>query len=317
MIDVPGTNGHIRKQLVNEGSGQTLVPHNARVRFTLTVSVPPSSENEESVIIDPSHEGSLTIHYHRSTALAKALRTMKKGEISVFLVDPIPAISSYEHIVQFHLYVLGWTLLDDISEAKDGGIMKETLQPGDSSCMFTPDYESKVAILLRDLKKSDSDRKEISFEIGDGTVSDPIEKAVQTMKVNEVCHVRIREERAGEESNEQQTVSVSKEEEEYQIQLVSHERVLVLGVKDPQQRLDEATRRKDNGNTLMQSGQHTRALKKYLRGLEFLADDRGWDGSQLASRRTLQAMLCNNIALIHFKRGEWKDVNVYCNKSLQ
>ena len=285
--DVPGTDNGVRKTITTPGEGP-VITIKGKVRLLYT-----TDETGEAGFTDAANPHVLLMWEKRNTGLVRAIRTMKaKEKATIFMTPPWSGTADDK---TYRVEVLFWTNVDDISENNDGAITKEKMVEGDPTDRFTPDYESVIS--------ADIDGVRRDFSMGDESVPLMLEVGISKMKRGETAVVRVR----------------GPPWVQYEVVLHGHTRVDPLTI-DGMPKIAEALKRKNEGNALLKEGLVDRALRKYLRALDFVATERGMVTTEEKELRIkTKALIHNNIALLHMGLASpaWPECIDQCTKSME
>eukprot|EP00760_Papus_ankaliazontas_P035162 PhM_4_TR7645/c0_g1_i1/m.45093/K09571/FKBP4_5; FK506-binding protein 4/5 len=281
---VAGTAGLLKKSVHRQGPDRRLAPPNANMTIVATELAPngrPVSQDRGAPIHFVLGKGQVPY------VLEKVAASMCRDEQCTVFEEDVP---------RYDVELVSWTVTDDVSAARDGSILKERIEVGDEFDYYTPDYESTVTMDIEGRESAAGEpflkKSGLTFTIGDGTVPASLEVAICRMRRKEVSRVTV-----------SAAAAKSVGDVVYDVTLHSYSRV------DPwtsPSTMEEALKRKEEGNVLFKAGENLRALRKYKRGLEFAAaGDRTGDDTP---RKTLTAQLYNNITLLSFQVEDWAEV---------
>jgi len=211
----------------------------------------------------------------------------------------------------------------DVSDAKDGGIMKTITEEAPEGAAGPPPPGSVVTAhytgtLAADGSKFDSSRdrdKPFEFTIGEGQVIKGWDEGFGSMKVGEKATLLIRsdygygEEGMGEKIPKDSNLI-------FDVELLGFaEKEKDKWMMSPEERLEKATELKEKGTQEFTSGNHPAAADLYKKAAN-LVDDEIDDNSELLPDKEKEIFVkCwGNAAMCYVKASAWSDVIQCCNK---
>ncbi|XP_028759704.1 70 kDa peptidyl-prolyl isomerase isoform X2 [Neltuma alba] len=219
-------------------------------------------------------------------ALAKAVKTMKKGEKVLLTVKPqyafgengrpasgdegaVPPNSS----VQINLELLSWKTVTDIT--KDKKVLKKTLKEGEK--YERPNDGSVVRVRLIGklqngtvfTKKGYDEEQPFEFKVDEEQVIEGLDQAVKNMKKGEIAWVTIQPEYAfGASGSPQELAAVPPNSTVYyEVELISFEKEKESWELNTTEKIDAAGRKKEEGNVYFKAGKYDRASKRYKKAM--------------------------------------------------
>ncbi|MED6113764.1 70 kDa peptidyl-prolyl isomerase [Stylosanthes scabra] len=269
-------------------------------------------------------------------ALAKAVKTMKKGEKVILTVKPEYAFgengrpaSGDEGAVppnaslQIDLELVSWKSVSDIT--KDKKVLKKTLKEGEGYERPNEGAVVQVKLIgkLQDgtvfVKKGHDDEQPFEFKIDEEQVIDGLDKAVMNMKKGEVALVTIHPEYAfGPSGSTQELATVPP------ISTVYYEVELVSFVKEKEswdlntpEKIEAAGKKKEEGNALFKAGKYERASKRYEKAIRYIEYDSSFSDEEKQKTKVLK-ITCNlNNAACKLKLKDYKQAEKLCTKVLE
>lgn len=218
---------------------------------------------------------------------------------------------------------------EDISKARDKGIIKRTREAGEGF-----DHPNDGGIVTVDLvgiqvdtKRIFDRRNDLTFVLGEGSdLSIPrgVELALQKIKKSEKAHITLAPAygfgRAGcpqfgipastaEGSNGNTLV--------YDIHLKSFERAKESWQLDGEQKLEQAKLFKDKGTLFFKDGKYDMASNKYNKIIEMLEHEISLKDGKEAERKALLQAGRLNLSMCCLKQSQWIEARNLCDKVLE
>ncbi|KAJ6674734.1 PEPTIDYL-PROLYL CIS-TRANS ISOMERASE [Salix viminalis] len=258
-------------------------------------------------------------------ALAKAVKTMKRGEKVLLTVKPqygfgengkravgdegaVPPNATLE----ITLELLSWKTVSDVT--KDKKVMKKTLKEGEG--YERPDDGTVVQVKLIGkledgtifVKKGHEEEPPFEFKIDEEQVIDGLDRAVKTMKKGEVALVTIQPEYAFGRSESQQdlaTVPVNATVY-YEVEMISFTKEKESWDMNTQEKIEAAGKKKEEGNAWFKAGKYERASRRYEKAAKFIEYD-----SSFTDEEKQQSKACK------LKLKDYKEAEKLCSKVLE
>ncbi|KAH9679940.1 peptidylprolyl isomerase [Citrus sinensis] len=260
-------------------------------------------------------------------ALAKAVKTMKKGEKVLLTVKPQyafgkngrPATGDEDAVpsnanLHITLELVSWKTVSDIT--KDKKVLKKILKEGDG-------YENQMMVQwfkLHDgtvfVKKGHDEEPLFEFKIDEEQVIDGLDRAVKTLKKGEVALVTIEPEYAfGSCSSEKELAIVPANSTLfYEVELVSFIKEKESWDMNTQEKIEAAGKKKEEGNVLFKAGKYERASKRYEKAVNYIGYDSSFSDEEKQQAKVLK-ITCNlNNAACKLKLKEYKQAEKLCSK---
>ncbi|ELP93488.1 FK506-binding protein, putative [Entamoeba invadens IP1] len=158
-------------------------------------------------------------------------------------------------------------------------------------------------------------KNDFKFVIGDlPVICDGFEKGVESMKLNEVCSFTLKAEDAfGDEGDKTRNIP-PKAEVSFKVTLKSMESVPSPYTIAPENIVKHAEQKKIQGNELVKRKMQKRALRCYLRGLEYLDNDYRIPDDQKEASKKIQLILYSNVSAMYLHLKQYDSVIEYCDK---
>ncbi|KAM4127665.1 hypothetical protein ACJW30_02G107000 [Castanea mollissima] len=250
-------------------------------------------------------------------ALAKAVKTMKKGEKVLLSVKPQYAFGEMgrpgSHDVGvvppnatllITLELVSWKVVSDIT--KDKKVQKKIVKEGEG-------YEHpNDGAILHDgtiFTKKGHDKEPFEFKVDEEQVIDRLDRAVKNMKKGDIAFVTIQPEYAFGQSETQQELAIvpSNSTVYYEVELLSFEK----------EKIEAAGKKKEEGNALFKVGKYERASKRYEKAVRFIEYDSSFSDVEKQQAKVLK-ITCNlNNAACQLKLKDYKQAEKLCTKVLE
>ncbi|CAL5214060.1 unnamed protein product [Lathyrus oleraceus] len=292
---------------------------------------------EDGTIISKSDGVEFTVQEgYFCPALAKAVKTMKKGEKVLLNVKPeyafggsgkpssgddgaVPPNAS----LQIDLELVSWKSISDIT--MDGKVLKKILKEGEGYERPNDGAVVQVKLIgkLQDgtvfLKKGHDDDQPFEFKIDEEQVIDGLDRAVKNMKQGEVALVVIQPEYAfGSSASPQELATVPPNSTVYYaVELVSFVKEKESWDMNTQEKIEAAGKKKEEGNALFKAGKYERASKRYEKAIKYIEYDSAFIDEEKQKAKLLK-ITCNlNNAACKLKFKDYKQTEKLCTKVLE
>ncbi|OIW19154.1 hypothetical protein TanjilG_21010 [Lupinus angustifolius] len=292
---------------------------------------------EDGTVISKSDGVEFTVEQgYFCSAMAKAVKTMKKGEKAFLTVKPQYAFgengrpaSGDEGAVppsaslQIELELVSWKTVSDIT--KDKKVLKKTLKEGEGYERPNDGAVAQVKLIgkLTDgtifLKKGYDDEQPLEFKIDEEQVIDGLDRAVKNMKKGEIALVIIQPEYAfGPSGSPQELATVPPNATVYyEVELLSFVKEKESWDLNTQEKIEAAGKKKEEGNALFKSGKYERASKRYEKAIKLIEYDSSFSDEEKQKSKVLK-ITCNlNNAACKLKLKNYKDAEKLCSKVLE
>ncbi|KAJ6873742.1 hypothetical protein NC651_032554 [Populus alba x Populus x berolinensis] len=269
-------------------------------------------------------------------ALAKAVKTMKKGEKVLLTVKPqygfgengrtaagdegaVPPNATLEIMLE----LLSWKTVSDVM--KDKKVMKKILKEGEG--YERPDDGTVVQVKLIGkledgtifVKKGHEEEPPFEFKIDEEQVIDGLDRAVKTMKKGEVALVTIQPEYAFGRSESQQdlaTVPVNATVH-YEVEMISFTKEKESWDMNTQEKIEAAGKKKEEGNAWFKAGKYERASRRYEKAAKFIEYDTSFTDEEKQQSKVLKISCKLNNAACKLKLKDYKEAEKLCSKVLE
>ncbi|XWS35213.1 hypothetical protein CRYUN_Cryun21dG0106800 [Craigia yunnanensis] len=239
-------------------------------------------------------------------ALAKAVKTMKKGEKVLLTVKPQyafgedvrPAVGSECAVppnVTLHitLELVFWKSVSDVT--KDRKVLKKILKEGEG-------YDRP------------NDGIVVQEQVIDG-----LDKAVKTTKKGKHALITIQPEYAFGSSESQQELAVvpANSTVYYEVEMVSFVKEKESWDLNTQEKIEAAGKKKEEGNSLFKACKYERASKRYEKAVKFIEYDSFFSDEEKQQTKLLKVTCNLNNAACKLKLKDYKQPEKLCTKVLE
>ncbi|XP_059632083.1 peptidyl-prolyl cis-trans isomerase FKBP62-like [Cornus florida] len=269
-------------------------------------------------------------------ALSKAVKTMKKGERALLTVKPQygfgekgkPSIGDECAVppnatIQIILELVSWKTVSEITNDKK--VLKKILKEGEG--YERPNDGAVVQVKLIGklqngtifMKKGHDDEEPFEFKVDEEQVIDGLDRAVKTMKKQEIALVMIQPEYAFGPSEAAQELAVVPANSTiyYEVELVSFVKEKESWDMNTQEKIEAAGKKKEEGNALFKSGKYERASKRYEKAVNFIEYDSSFSEEEKQQAKVLKVTCNLNTAACKLKLKDYKQAEKLCTKVLE
>lgn len=292
---------------------------------------------EDGTVISKSDGVEFTVEEgYFCPALAKAVKTMKKGEKVLLNVKPQyafgesgrPALGDEGAVppnayLQLDLELVSWKTVSDIT--KDRKVLKKTLKEGEGYERPNDGAVVQVKLIgkLQDgtvfVKKGYVDEQPFEFKIDEEQVIDGLDQAVKNMKKGEIALLIIQPEYAfGPSGSSQELANVPPNSTVYyEVELLSFVKEKESWDLNTQEKIEAAGKKKEEGNAFFKVGKYERASKRYEKAIKFVEYDSSFSDEEKQQTKALK-ITCNlNNAACKLKLKDYKQAEKMCTKVLE
>ncbi|XP_010482107.1 PREDICTED: peptidyl-prolyl cis-trans isomerase FKBP65 [Camelina sativa] len=293
---------------------------------------------EDGTIVGKSDGVEFTVKEgHLCPALAKAVKTMKRGEKVLLTVKPQygfgeigrPAFDGFQAAIppnatlQIDLELVSWKIVVEVTDDKK--VIKKILKEGEGYERPNEGAVVKLKLIgkLQDgtvfLKKGHDEEEPFEFKTDEEQVIEGFEKAVMGMKKGEVAFIMISPEYAfgSSESKQELAVIPPNSTVSYEVELVSFIKEKESWDMDTKEKIEAAGKKKEEGNVLFKNGKYARASKRYERGVRYIEYDSAFDEEDKKKAKALK-IACNlNNAACKLKLKDYKEAAKLSTKVLE
>ncbi|KAJ7557778.1 hypothetical protein O6H91_04G009500 [Diphasiastrum complanatum] len=269
-------------------------------------------------------------------AISKALKTMKKGEKVILDVKPKYGFgeqgresSGEEGAVPpnaslfIDLELISWKKVEEVTADKK--VIKKVLsegegyeKPNDGSAVKIK-YEAKTEDGTLFERKGHDDDDPFEFTTDEEQVIEGLDKAVGTMKKGEIALITIAPEYGFGKAATQRDLAIVPPNSalHYTVELVSFVKEKESWDMDTDEKLQFASKKKEDGNSLFKVGKYARAAKKYEKAAKLVEYDSTFNDDQKKHGKILKVSCNLNNAASLLKLKEYKEAIKLCSKVLE
>ncbi|PKA60932.1 Peptidyl-prolyl cis-trans isomerase FKBP62 [Apostasia shenzhenica] len=324
--------GGIFKKILKEGEkwenpkdrDEVLVKYEARLEDGLVIS---TSEAAEFTV----QEG------YFCPALAKAVKTMKKDEKVLLTVKPQYAFGEKGRpasgkegaappnaTLLIELELISWKSVTEIGE-DDKKVLKKILKEGEGYEKPNDGATVKVKLTGKLLDgtifvQKGSDEELFEFKTDEEQVIEGLDRAILSMKKGEFAIVTIPPEHAfgSIESKQDLTVVVPPNSTVvYEVELVSFVKEKESWDMNNAEKIEAASRKKEEGNALFKLSKYLRASKRYEKGFKLIEYDSSFSEEEKKQSKVLKVTCNLNNAACKLKLKDYKQAEILCTKVLE
>ncbi|KAK8541610.1 hypothetical protein V6N13_137789 [Hibiscus sabdariffa] len=270
-------------------------------------------------------------------ALARAVKTMKKGEKVLLTVKPqygfgekgkpatgaegaVPANAT----LLITLELVSWKTVTEVTDDKK--VIKKILKEGEGYERPNEGAVVQVKLVgkLQDgtifLKKGQNEGEELfEFKTDEEQVIDGLDRALMTMKKGEVALLTVAPEYAFGSSESQQELALVPPNSTvyYEVELVSFVKEKESWDLNTQEKIETAGKKKEEGNVLFKVGKYVRASKRYEKAVKYIEYDTSFGEEEKKQTRALKVACNLNNAACKLKLKDYKQAEKLCTKVLE
>ncbi|KAG4137829.1 hypothetical protein ERO13_D07G096100v2 [Gossypium hirsutum] len=270
-------------------------------------------------------------------ALARAVKTMKKGEKVLLTVRPQygfgekgkPATGAEGAVppnatLLITLELVSWKTVTEVTDDKK--VIKKILKEGEGYERPNEGAVVQVKLIgqLQDgtifLKKGHNEGEELfEFKTDEEQVIEGLDRAVLNMKKGEVALLTIAPEYAFGSSESKQELAVVPPNSTvyYEVELVSFVKEKESWDLNTQEKIEAAGKKKEEGNVLFKAGKYVRASKTYEKAVKYIDYDTSFSEEEKKQSKALKVACNLNDAACKLKLKDYKQAEKLCTKVLE
>ncbi|XP_042006210.1 peptidyl-prolyl cis-trans isomerase FKBP62-like isoform X2 [Salvia splendens] len=272
---------------------------------------------------------------HFCPALTKALKTMKRGERVSLVVQPQYAFGQKGHSSNNELPVIPpdsilsifvklLSLKPVIDVTGDLKVKKKVLKEGEGT--VTANDGATVTIrytaMLEDgtvfERKGFGDEQPLQFITDEEQVIAGLDRAVSTMKKHELSLITISPEYGFGNTEVKMEFSLVQPSSTilYEVEMLDFIREKAPWEMSTPERIEAATRKKEEGNQLFKIGKYQRAAKKYEKAVDYVSQDEPYTDGDEKIIKPLTISCWSNGAACCLKLNNFREAIDLCSKIL-
>lgn len=274
---------------------------------------------------------------HFCPAVAKAVKTMKKGEKVLLTVKPQygfgekgkPASGDEGAVppnatLQITLELVSWKTVSEVTDDKK--VIKKILKEGEGYERPNEGAVVEVKLIgkLQDgtvfVKKGHDDCEELfKFKIDEEQVVDGLDKAVMNMKKGEVALLTVAPEYAFGSSESKQDLAVVPPSSTvyYEVELVSFVKDKESWDMNTEEKIEAAGKKKEEGNVIFKAGKYAKASKRYEKAVKYIEYDTSFSEDEKKQAKALKVACNLNDAACKLKLKDYNQAEKLCTKVLE
>lgn len=274
---------------------------------------------------------------HFCPAVAKAVKTMKKGEKVLLTVKPQygfgekgkPASGDEGAVppnatLQITLELVSWKTVSEVTDDKK--VIKKILKEGEGYERPNEGAVVEVKLIgkLQDgtvfVKKGHDDSEELfKFKIDEEQVVDGLDKAVMNMKKGEVALLTVAPEYAFGSSESKQDLAVVPPSSTvyYEVELVSFVKDKESWDMNTEEKIEAAGKKKEEGNVIFRAGKYAKASKRYEKAVKYIEYDTSFSEDEKKQAKALKVACNLNDAACKLKLKDYNQAEKLCTKVLE
>ncbi|KAK3405892.1 hypothetical protein EUGRSUZ_K02110 [Eucalyptus grandis] len=274
---------------------------------------------------------------HFCPAVAKAVKTMKKGEKVLLTVKPQygfgekgkPASGDEGAVppnatLQITLELVSWKTVSEVTDDKK--VIKKILKEGEGYERPNEGAVVEVKLIgkLQDgtvfVKKGHDDSEELfKFKIDEEQVVDGLDKAVMNMKKGEVALLTVAPEYAFGSSESKQDLAVVPPSSTvyYEVELVSFVKDKESWDMNTEEKIEAAGKKKEEGNVIFKAGKYAKASKRYEKAVKYIEYDTSFSEDEKKQAKALKVACNLNDAACKLKLKDYNQAEKLCTKVLE
>ncbi|KAE8699558.1 70 kDa peptidyl-prolyl isomerase [Hibiscus syriacus] len=262
---------------------------------------------------------------HFCPALAKAVKTMKKGrrmkgKPAAGVEGAVPPNAT----LQITLELISWKTVTEVTDDKK--VIKKILKEGEGYERPNEGSVLEVKLIgkLQDgtvfLKKGQAEGEELfKFKTDEEQVIDGLDKAVMTMKKGEVAQLTIAPEYAFGSSESKQELAVVPPNSTvyYEVEMVSFIKDKESWDMNTTEKIEAAGEKKEEGNVFFKAGKYLKASKRYEKAVKYIDYDTSFSEEEKKLSKALKVACNLNDAACKLKLKDYKQAEKLCTKVLE
>lgn len=324
-IDIsPNNDGAVLKEIVREGQGNEhpCAGDTVNVHYVGTLldgTKFDSSRDREEEFTFQLGKGNVIKGWDIGVA------TMKKGELAVLTCKPEYAYGTAgsppkipgDATLKFEVELISWEG-EDISKAKDGGIIRSSVKAGEGYSQPNDDAQVEVHLIGR-FNGQVFDERDVRFILGEGDeigIPCGVEQALKKFKKDERSLLKLKSAYGfGNKGNEHFNIP-GNAELEYDVLLKSFEKARESWEMDSDEKIEQSQIKKEKGTKFFKEGKYDKAVKQYKKIIDYLESENA-EGETAEKVKSLILAAHLNTSMCNLKLQKYAEAQKNCDKALE
>lgn len=273
---------------------------------------------------------------HFCPAIAKAVKTMKRGENVILTIKPTYAFGEQgkdaeegfsaippNTTITMSLELVSFKAVKEVTEDKK--IIKKILKEADGyekpsdGTVVQIRYTAKLQDGTIFEKKGYEGEEPFQFVVDEEQVIAGLDKAVETMKIGEVALITIGPEYGFGNIETQRDLAVIPPNSIliYEVEMVSFTKEKESWDMNTTEKIQASREKKEQGNSLFKVGKYQRAAKKYDKAAKYIEHDNSFSAEEKKQSKVLKVSCNLNHAACCLKLKDFKEAVKLCSKVLE
>lgn len=332
IVDVCNDGG-ILKRIISEGEKYE------RPKDPDEVTVKYEAKLEDGTLVAKSPEEGVEFYVndgHFCPAIAKAVKTMKRGESVILTIKPTYAFGERgkdaeegfaaippNATITASLELVSFKAVKKVTEDKK--VIKKILKEADGYDKPTDGtvvqirYTAKLQDGTIFEKKGYEGEEPFQFVVDEEQVIAGLDKAVETMKTGEIALITIEPEYGFGNIETQRDLAVIPPNSTliYEVEMVSFTKEKESWDMDTTEKIEASKQKKEQGNSLFKVGKYQRAAKKYDKAAKYIEHDSSFSAEEKKQSKVLKVSCNLNHAACCLKLKDFKEAVKLCSKVLE
>lgn len=303
------------------------------------VTVKYEAKLEDGTLVAKSPEEGVEFYVndgHFCPAIAKAVKTMKRGENVILTIKPTYAFGEQgkdaeegfsaippNTTITMSLELVSFKAVKEVTEDKK--IIKKILKEADGyekpsdGTVVQIRYTAKLQDGTIFEKKGYEGEEPFQFVVDEEQVIAGLDKAVETMKIGEVALITIGPEYGFGNIETQRDLAVIPPNSIliYEVEMVSFTKEKESWDMNTTEKIEASREKKEQGNSLFKVGKYQRAAKKYDKAAKYIEHDNSFSAEEKKQSKVLKVSCNLNHAACCLKLKDFKEAAKLCSKVLE